>query len=293
MSVRLLSLVVLASVWFCAWAVPPQTNPNTITSDGQIWFAVQGNFGLQAAIVPIFKVEGSTVCGVPEGCGDTPEARYGEFEKKYLIRGRRYPVQFGGAAAGYIQIEEADPEFGTAYAKYHGRAPLGGRILGLATTRINKAKLRSSRKRPTATQETAAVELAKSLFEKSGLKVSTLPKIQIINLTVTRLTPANQEIFIGSFKAEGKDGLVHGLFFIATLVQSVLTPEFVWAHVAQSESDGETMAFVDQADLFADGREEIVTEITYYENWSYVVLRRANGKHGWETFFETATLGCE
>ena len=50
--------------------------------------------------------------------------------------------------------------------------------------------------------------------------------------------------------------------------------------------------FVDQADLFGDGREELIAVLGYYENYQYQVYSRANSSASWEKIFETEVLGC-
>jgi hypothetical protein len=62
-------------------------------------------------------------------------------------------------------------------------------------------------------------------------------------------------------------------------------------HFALGETDNEVLSLVDHADLFADGGDEVVAVLGFYENYRYRVYRRAQDGH-WEQIFETETLGC-
>jgi hypothetical protein len=82
------------------------------------------------------------------------------------------------------------------------------------------------------------------------------------------------------------------LFFIASERAGQLVPEFVWVKMSKSETANEALRFVDQADLFGDGQEEIVAVLTYYENYRCLIYRRTKGGANWGKIFETEVRGC-
>ena len=140
------------------------------------------------------------------------------------------------------------------------------------------------------------MQLARTLFVRAGVANSLLEKIKVENLTRTIVAPATSPSIIGSFSLAAADfetsGIVHNLFFIASVKSGELEPELVWTNLAQREASVESQQLVDQADLLGDGEEEIVTEIFYYENWRYFIYRRAKDGLHWDKILETSVRGC-
>jgi hypothetical protein len=84
------------------------------------------------------------------------------------------------------------------------------------------------------------------------------------------------------------------LFFVASERAGQLVPEFVWVKMSKSATDNEALRFVDQADLFGDGQEEIVAVITNYENYRCLIYGRTKGGANWKKISETEVRGaCE
>lgn len=84
------------------------------------------------------------------------------------------------------------------------------------------------------------------------------------------------------------------MFFIATQAVENLQATLVWSHLSENGMDEERLRFVDHADLFGDGRDEVVAKLVSVETQShrYVILRRTKDGSHWEQFFKTEPLGC-
>jgi hypothetical protein len=73
-----------------------------------------------------------------------------------------------------------------------------------------------------------------------------------------------------------------------------LQPEFLWIHLAESATDEEHLRFVDHADLFGNGQDEVVATLVSKETQThrYMVFRRTKDGAHWEQIFRTEPLGC-
>jgi hypothetical protein len=115
-------------------------------------------------------------------------------------------------------------------------------------------------------------------------------KVQVVRLLQWN-TPGLVD-HIGSFSFAAADfetsGIVHNLFFIASVKSGELEPELVWTNLAQREASVESQQPLDQANLLGAGEEEIV----YYENWRYFIYQRAKDGLHWDKILETRVRGC-
>ncbi|GAC1638333.1 MAG: hypothetical protein NVS9B14_18830 [Candidatus Acidiferrum sp.] len=98
-------------------------------------------------------------------------------------------------------------------------------------------------------------------------------------MIVTRIDAAGPESLIAYASIKAKSG-VHEIFLIAKLDGSAPTTEFTRYHLMKDVEDGtdsEDYRFVDQLDLDADGADEIVIEVHYYESEEFRIVKRVNG----------------
>ena len=170
--------------------------------------------------------------------------------------------------------------------EYSGIIRPHGYIQALATSVPPLTERRRTRLAPTGDERNLAMQLARTLFVRASVANSLLEKMKVENLTRTIVTPATSPSIIGSFSLAAADfetsGIVHNLFFIASVKSGELEPELVWTNLAQREASVESQQLVDQADLLGAGEEEIVTEIFYYENWRYFIYRRGKDGLHWD-----------
>jgi hypothetical protein len=287
-------------LWICSatllivlpWAFgqSQQAKPN-----GSVWFVLEEEPRGKLSIDPIGKVVDGKIVRVPTGC-DADDPEYKKFEAAYLQPGQTYSVTFGGAPAGIVALRRSDPNFGSSVVEYDGIAKIRGHVRALATdAQIGQSRI-SPRQAPTAPERAAALKLARQIFEKAGIAPELLANITVENLTRTFLAPSQTSSVIGSFsivQARSEDEtLVHHLFFIAASRGQELEPEFTWNKIASSETDSEALNLIDQASLLADGQDEVIAVLGYYENYRYRVYRRSKDGAHWEQVFETETLGC-
>ena len=276
--------------------VPPTREhfPGSSPHDETVWFAFQGNESGAFAIEPIAHVSNGKLIPIPNGCRDkNPE--YETFWKTYIAQGRTYEVLFRGGSIGRVSVPSSVGKFAPYSVEYKGSVPSRGPFEALATSASDLHDGTLSGPPPDAAEHRTAVRLAKQLFVQSGVPLKLLARLKVERLTKTTLRPSKYASLIGSFSItpEDKPELVHNLFFIATAKTGRYLAEFSRIHVSGGETDNESLAFLDQADLLGDGKDEVVAELGLYENNFYCIYKRTADNSHWEQIFEAETSGCE
>jgi hypothetical protein len=116
-------------------------------------------------------------------------------------------------------------------------------------------------------------------FRKHGLPEELAKGIKVNQLIVTKVDQSESKFVIGSLYVEAK-GARHEVFLVGKLDGSVATTELARYHKItdlEDEKDSEEVRFVDQLDLDGDGTDEIVVEVTGYENEEFGIYKRQNG----------------
>jgi hypothetical protein len=268
--------------------------PQTATPSGEVvWFSMSEADQGRLVLDPFAKVVDGKLVSVPNGCNDNDPA-YKQFAAKYLNPGQSYWVTFRGNAAGRAILQKSSPiwENGVV-AQYEGPFLIRGKVMALASNRPNNTKYTGMSRSPTSTEQAAAMDAAKLQFTNAGLPQALVGKLSAEQLEVDSFTGLKDPILIGSFSVEdeAQRGAVHSLFLIATFKGKRMLPEFVWSKISHGENDNQTLEFVDHADLFGDGHQDLVLRLTYSEDYRYQVLRGVKGTH-WEKIFESDVLGC-
>jgi hypothetical protein len=260
----------------------------------RVWLAVEERSPGQLLIEPIATIEDSVLTPVQTGClagAQTPD----DFSAKYLQPGTKYSLLFGGASVGDALVGEQN-RAATASLIYAGSLKIRGQIRALATNAESGGFRTASREPATAEQRTSALALAREIFSEHGIPESLLPRVRAEYVTRTYLAPSPQPSLIGSFLLDTGDneGLIHHLLFIASQPAEKLQPDLLWIHLSESETDGEVLRLVDHADLFGNGRDEVVTKLVSAQTQShrYVVFQRTRDGAHWEQVFKTEPLGC-
>jgi hypothetical protein len=264
-------------------------------TENRVWLAVEERSHAQLVIEPIATVEDSVLTPVQTSCFSdtlTPE----DFSSKYLQSGRKYNLFFGGTSVGEGQVGEANRSTATASLTYAGSLKIRGQVRALATNRGPGDFRAVSREPATAEQRGAALALAREIFRQHGIREVLLPKVRGEYVTRTYLAPSPEPSLIASFSVNAGDneGLLHSLFFVASQLGDKLQPEFLWIHLSESETNEEHLRFVDHADLFGNGQDEVVAKLVSLETQThrYVVFRRTKDGAHWEQIFRTEPLGC-
>ena len=93
-------------------------------------------------------------------------------------------------------------------------------------------------------------------------------------------------------RVSGENTRFNALFFVASYVNGELQAEMSEVHLSLSDTDSQTLVFVDHADLFDSGQDNLVLQLNFYENYRYRVYARTKNGKQWERIFETETMGC-
>jgi hypothetical protein len=273
----------------------PDSSENDNPTENRIWLAVEEHTRARLLIEPIATVEDSVLTPVQTSCLSdtlTPE----DFSSKYLQSGRKYALLFGGASVGEGQVGEPNRSATTASLTYAGSLKIRGQVRALATNREPGDFRVASREPATGEQRGVALALAREIFSQHGIPEALLPKVRAEYVTRTYLAPSPQPSLIGSFSLDAGDneGLRHSIFFVASQPGERLQPEFLWIHLSESETDEQHLRFVDHADLFGNGQDEVVAKLVSLETQThrYVAFRRTKDGAHWEQIFRTEPLGC-
>jgi len=260
-----------------------------------VWLAVEEQTRGQLRIEPIATVEENQLTPIQTSCvsyEETPEA----FSAQYLPPSKKYALLFGGASVGEGQIGEPNRAVGTATLIYTGPQKIRGQVRAPATNAQPGDFRVASREPANAEQRAAPLALAREVFGQHGVPEALLPKVRAEYVTRTYLAPSPQPSLIGSFSFDTgeNDELVHHLFFIASQPGEKLQPELLWIHLSESATDEEVLRLVDQADLFGNGKDEVVAKMVSVETQSHrhVIYRRTRDGAHWEQLFKTEPLGC-
>ncbi|MGB9465103.1 MAG: hypothetical protein WBR10_08315 [Candidatus Acidiferrum sp.] len=281
---------------FAANFQPTQTQSrNDDPTQDRVWLAVEEHPRGQLSIEPIATLDENELTPIQTSCLSDQQPP-DDFAGKFLHSGKKYALLFGGASIGEGQVGEQNRSAATASLSYSGTVKIRGQVRTLATNGEPGDFRVASREPATAEQRGSALALAREIFSQHGIPEALLPKVRAEYVARTYLAPSPQPSLIGSFSLDTEDneGLVHGLFFIASQPGEKLQPEFLWIHLAENETDEELLRFVDHADLLADGQDEVVGKLISVETQShrYLIFRRTKDGAHWEQFFKTEPLGC-
>jgi len=265
------------------------------TAEERVWLAVEEQPRGQLRIEPIATVNESNLTPVQTSCL-SDEQNSENFAAQYLQPGKKYALLFGGAPIGEGQLGERNRDSTTASLTYTGTVKIRGQVRALATNAEQSDFRVASREPAAAEQRASALALAREIFSEHGIPEALLPNVRAEYVTRTYLAPSPQPSLIGSFSLDTGDneGLVHTIFFVANHPGEKLIPELLWLHLSETETDEEHLRFVDHADLFGNGQDELVTKLVSLETQThrYLIFRRTRDGAHWEQVFKTETLGC-
>ena len=128
-------------------------------------------------------------------------------------------------------------------------------------------------------------------FRKHGVP-DEAKDIQIEHLVVTKVDHRGQRVLIGSLSVKAK-GARHDMFLIGGITGSKSSIELARYHKTTDLEDGkdsERVRFVDQLDLDHDGTDEVVIEVTGYENEQFEIYTRQDG--AWRQAWVGGQGGC-
>jgi hypothetical protein len=256
--------------------------------------ADKGKVAWQGADKPVYVVtqnhyaEGFTPEGNTARFGDliaieifNPKARPAEEDAAYNI-GERLALFVGGQRTGEVKIKKVVPlQCDSSAALVSADAPvhLAKDAMALAT---NAEKIRphaNSQRQADVAEQKFARQLAMNAFQKHGVPEEFAKSIKFDRLIVTKVDDSESKYVIGLLYVEA-NGVRHEVFLVGKLESSGAVTELARYHKTTDLEDGkdsEGMRFVDQLDLDGDGTDEIVVEVTGYENEEFRIYKRRNG----------------
>jgi hypothetical protein len=256
--------------------------------------ADKGKVAWQGPDKPVYVVtqnhyaEGFTPGGDTAKFGDliaieifNPKARPAEEGAVYKV-GERLALFVGGQRTGDVRIKKVMPlqcDSSAALVSADPSVHLAKDAMVLAT---NAEKIRphaNNQRQADAGEQKYARQLAMNAFRKHGVPEESTKGIKVDQLIVTKVDESENKFVIGSLYVELK-GVRHEVFLIGKLDSSGATTELARYHKTTDLEDGkdsEDVRFVDQLDLDGDGTDEIVIEVTGYENEEFGIYRRQNG----------------
>lgn len=223
------------------------------------------------------------------------------FIKKYLTKGRKFFVVFGGGAAGTINLTETGV---ACHGLIHASGPFNpgslgvarirGQVQGLATTSDRIARSEIWRRAPSPAERAAAVALAKLSFAKNGMTRAQLSRVETPNLTAIDVDGDNRAELVGTFRLRNPDPErpPRYVFLIAEGKGANYKTAFAsYRDFSQSEifNIGEE-TLVDYLDLDRDGVAEIVTSYSNDHAAGHHIYRRQNGE--WKVAYESSYEFC-
>ncbi|MEA2206249.1 MAG: hypothetical protein QOE77_3025 [Blastocatellia bacterium] len=224
------------------------------------------------------------------------------FIKKFLPKGQKLYVVFGGGAAGTANLSEAwlgcnDRIFASAPLNPGALAitRLRGQVQGLATNSDMIARSEIWRRAPSAAERAAATGLAKSGFANHGATAAQIAKMQIANLTAIDVDGDNRAELVGTFRIMSPD-TEHPpryVFLIAEGEGANYKPAVLtYRDFSKSEifNIGEE-TLVDYVDVDRDGTAEIVASFSNDRASGYHIYRRLNGE--WKVAYENTIDFCK
>lgn len=222
-----------------------------------------------------------------------PKARAaGEADYKM---GERLALFVGGQRLGNVEIKEVVPlqcDSSAASVVADSSVHLSKDAMALATNAGTIRPHANGQHDADATARKYAQQLAMNEFRKHGVPEASAKKIEVDQLTVTKLDDSGSDFFIGSLFVQSKS-VRHEVFLIGKISDSGATTELARYHKTTDLEDGkdsEDFRFVDQLDLDGDGTDEIVVEVRGYESEEFRIYSRRNGS--WNSVHVGGQGGC-
>jgi hypothetical protein len=248
----------------------------------------------QGADKPVYVVtenhyaEGFTPTGNTAKFGDlitieifNPKARPTEEGAVYKV-GERLALFVGGQRTGDVTIKKVMPlqcDSSAALVSADPPLHLAKDAMALATNAGTIRPHVNSQHYADAVEEKYARQLAMNVFRKRGVPAELAKSTKADQLIVTKIDDSDSKLVIGSLYVEA-NRVRHEVFLIGKLDSSGATTQLARYHKTTDLEDGkdsEDLRFVDQLDLDGDGTDEIVVEVTGYENEEFGIYKRRNG----------------
>jgi len=208
-------------------------------------------------------------------------------EEKSFVReyfgGKRYDVFSSGerVATAFAQSRlELSCESLAAGVKLSNRLPYN---LGLATSGPLIEPHHDTTREVTPAEQAALMTLLRDRLGVDGSQNTSLIAVDLDHDGRPDFI-ANGDVTMGRKQ--------HQFLVIASEHHGRMRAEFVYDHRKEADVDGDTarMEVFDQADLDADGVDEIIARVHGYESWNWCILKRT--RRSWKVVYTGGGGGC-
>ena len=216
-----------------------------------------------------------------------------QFTDTYFRVGRKYRMIFGGGDGGSVTVTKLiEPGCVGLLAQIdvESNVRLGGQVEALAVSNEKIGTGVSSRRAPTESERTQALEVARTTYIQRKAPPALLKKMNTVNLTAVDLDRDGKFEMIGGFNIPGGNMLAYNLFIIFEQTPAgKYRAAWNW-YQKGSEETYEDRSLVDVVDLDGDGVAEVIAEGSYYESNDYVIYKRQAGT--WRPIYKGGGGGC-
>jgi hypothetical protein len=264
--------------------------PGILFAQDKVLFAIdKPSKDCAATLDPIALVRGKQFLKPPLMC-EEQDAKEQAFLKEYLAPGMTYSFAFQGSARGQVTVLPVNPESGVGFPVSVSNAPAEV-FVGLASD-LAPFGLRESQNlsEPDAAMRATALRQAKSIFVSRGVK-TLLSNSRILVIRPFVMHNNGETLYAVSADVSRKDlmGPHDDAFFLSTLRPNS-KPQLVWYKHSADEVESELMFLISGFDLDRDGKSELITQTSLYENFQYQIFEQLNG--AWKSVFKSDVRGC-
>lgn len=254
----------------------------------------------KTAMEPIVILSSGKFLAPPTGIESTEDLADQDVEsvkflKNYYRKGQSYRVVFGTAEDGTVTVmkpQESGCVSLSAQVSVASSVKLGGRVYALATDHptLGVGKKRS-RRAPTPEERSAAIAIAKDFLRGKKVPAALMKLMQVGNLTAVDLNGDGKDELVGNFEIDQSDTVLEArsLFFILSPVGVEFKIAFS-EYYQGSEEQYRRSIFIDHLDLDGDDISEVIVRTTYYESFSYSIIKNKGGK--WVNVYTGGESGC-
>lgn len=277
-------------------AFPSSQRPETSQEDRilfAVWAPQNGKEPYAYLLDPIARIRESKLMSPIPSDGDS-DATWKQFEKRYLEKGRVYPLLFGGNQFASITVEKFEPiscESSTATAKVSKATPAG--LNGLAVSSLKGMRVHDNwRRRASEDQKSSFVRLAVEFLMAHGVKSVVSAELEVGSLRATKLGVGRPEVLIGSVTFKQKPR-IHDLLLLVVFqagTPQILLSSYHSTNDTEDREDHRQENFLDQLDFDNDGVDEIVTISRDGESWDYAIYKEQKGE--WKRVYSGGGGGC-
>lgn len=240
--------------------------------------------------------------------GDSDEADIKRFADSRYRKGQAYRLIFGGSAVGSVGVTKfSGGECSRTSADVNIKTDqrLNKDVMALATdSKTLGIEGSRSRRAPTATERTQALDLARAAYREKGVPAALLTNLQTINLTASDLDHDGHAELIGSFVASKRTSRQarYPLFLLAEpnganyrralLVFDKMTGKDIMSGATlNAVNEGvHVETLIDHLNLDGQGWDELFTTSRGFEGDAYRIYKRQNGQ--WASVYEFNNYRC-